>query len=334
MKSRGSFVAAAVTLLVGVLTSCGASSGRFDASDGLDALAPVAGPPTTAEEVVVPDPACQEHGVTASLRPSATPAADSTGFVAELRRRGRMRVGVDENTVGFSSWNADTGAIEGFEVDLAHEIAMRVFGEAYTPDVVEPVPVNTDEKVPFVRDDRVDLTISAISMSCKRWAQVAFSTEYYTAHQQFLVRAGSTIDDIGDLAGKTVCVTESSSSIGILEEHVPAAVLLPVRGRTDCLVALQEGIVDAYFGHDSFLYGMLGQDTTVAIKFDLLDPEDTVSHYGIAIAKEHPDFVRFVNGVLDELRTNGRWAELHDTWLESPPLDIPDAQPPTPVYRD
>jgi polar amino acid transport system substrate-binding protein len=324
-SQRGSLGACAVAaaLVAAACTGCGGSS-RSYAITSLDALPGTTAtsspdtvtstsPPTTISER---ERQCEEQSLEmVSYAPPETLEVYEGSYMQHLRDLGRIRVGVDENTPGLSARSAESGQIVGFEVDLAHEIAKAVFGAQYTPDVVKLIPLVTSEKTPSVANQQVDLTISAVSMSCGRWEEVDFSAEYYTAHQEFLVRSDSPIRTRSDLDGRVVCVTARSSSKTIMEDLVPDAQLLPVAARTDCLVELQNQTVDAYFGHDTFQYGMLLQDPTLEIRKQILDPEDTVSHYGIAINRQHPEFTRFVNGVLEEIIANGRWQAMATQWL-------------------
>ena len=308
----------------------GTSSDAIGATEALVATtttAPAA--PTTSTTIRVPcsDPTLSYRPDGPNPGPEAMPEGS---FMLELQSDGPpLRVGVDENTLGLASRNLETGSIEGMEVDLAYEIARRIFGDGPLDEILELVPVTTDEKVDVVVNGTVDLTIDAVTMRCDRWQEVDFSTEYLTAEQEFLVRSDSSIDSDADLIGRTVCVTKRSSSLSLMEDHVPDAVLLPVDLRGDCLLALQQGTADAYFGHDTFLRGMVLQDPTMEIR-DLLDV-DTTSHYGIAIVPGHEDFVRFVNQALEDMRIDGTWARLHREWLEQG-LGMPPALPPDAAY--
>jgi len=55
-----------------------------------------------------------------------------------------------------------------------------------------------------------------------------------------------------------------------------------------------------------------------------------VHPYGMAINQSHPEFVRFVNAVLDQMRADGKWTQIYNTWLSG--LGPAPAPPPA-VYQ-
>jgi polar amino acid transport system substrate-binding protein len=318
---------AIVAAVAAVLYGC--SDPRGDTFGALDALPGPAVPTTTTS---APPPSarvteCQDRDQeTFSLRPDEAATARA---VAELRERGRLVVGVDVNTRGFASRNPDNGEPEGFEVELAKEIATRLLG----PDaVVVFKPVVTETKLTRVEDGTLDMSISANSMSCGRLDQVSFSTEYYTARQAFLVPKDRRLTDLSEAR---ICVTGGSSSARILKDDTPDVTLVTRKTRPECLVAIQEGAADAYFGHDSFLFGLQQVDPNTDIQYGLLrdDRNVTASHYGIAISNERPDLLRAVNGALEDIRADGTWQELYQELREELP-GIPPKSPPAPEYLD
>jgi polar amino acid transport system substrate-binding protein len=52
-------------------------------------------------------------------------------------------------------------------------------------------------------------------------------------------------------------------------------------------------------------------------------PYLTNEPYGLAIAKTHQDFVRFVNAVLENERTSGAWKASYVKWVEEPGGTVP-----------
>ena len=74
---------------------------------------------------------------------------------------------------------------------------------------------------------------------------------------------------------------------------------------TGCLVLFQEGKVDAITGDDTVLAGLAAQDPYAVV---LDETAFTAEPYGLGVHSEDVDLVRFVNGVLEQMRRDGRLA--------------------------
>ena len=77
---------------------------------------------------------------------------------------------------------------------------------------------------------------------------------------------------------------------------------------------LQQGQVDAISTDDVVLIGLAKQDPSV----DVVGASMGVEPYGVGVKKENDDLVRFVNGVLEQMRADGTWERLYEKWLRRP----------------
>jgi polar amino acid transport system substrate-binding protein len=118
-----------------------------------------------------------------------------------------------------------------------------------------------------------------------------------------------------------------TTSLSALFALDPRPTLFGVSNWTDCLVMLQQGQVDAISTDDAVLAGLAEQDPNV----ELVGPSIAAEPYGIGIKKENGDLVRFVNGVLDEMRDDGTWERLYQDRLL---ILGPSPGPPTARYQD
>ncbi|MEE6167750.1 MULTISPECIES: glutamate ABC transporter substrate-binding protein [unclassified Mycolicibacterium] len=263
--------------------------------------------------------AVESCDATASLRPSAAPAPT----VEAIRRRGWVVVGIDQNTNPLSFRDPVTGELRGFLVDLSHEVARDLVGD---PEKVDFRLLTEPERMSAVQNNTVDILTKATTITCPRAELIAFSTVYFEGHQRLLVPRGSPVRGPADLAGKRVCSALATTSIATVARVAPAATIVGVQNFDDCLVALQQGQVDAASTDDSLLVGMAGQDPNLEIVGPALENEP----YGIGVNKSEEDLVRAVNASLDRIRRDGTWEALYRKWFSM----LGPATPPEPKYRD
>jgi polar amino acid transport system substrate-binding protein len=270
---------------------------------------------------------------TASFRPTGplpTPdALPAFSTMATIRDRGKLVVGVDQNTYKFGYRNPRTGEIEGFALDTAKEIARAIFGRA-DADVLQLRVLTSKQREDALKNNQVDLVVHTMTTNCERWEWTDFSAVYYQAAQRVLVKEGFDYRDKTSLAGKKVCASEGSTSLArVVNLDVdPRPVGIQVAGWTDCLVMLQQNQVDAVSTDDTILAGLAAQDPFIRVVGEPLEKEP----YAIAVPKGHDDLVRFVNSVLEKIKADGTWTALYDKWLAE--LLGPAPTPPPALYRD
>ena len=326
--------AAGTTLLLS-LAACGAGGyAQTPLSPTPTAAATTSAAPTTA----APTPAASKcNPVPAGFNPLQTydplpslPASGAlTGRLAEIRARGYLIAGVSADTLLMAARNPLTGQIEGFDIDLVHEIAKAILGDAAK---VQLVVITAGQRQSFLVNRTVDIVVRNMTMNCARWLDwpIAFSAEYYHSGQKVLVRKGSTATSLDDLAAAKakVCAPTGTTSLAKLQEFVAKGVV-PVTAdtHTGCLLHFQQAKVDAITGDDTVLAGLATQDPYAVVP---AQTAITAEPYGVGFNSEDKVFVQYVNRLLETMKADGRWKASYDRWLAPSLGDAPT--PPTAVY--
>jgi polar amino acid transport system substrate-binding protein len=185
----------------------------------------------------------------ASLMLSACGAAGSKDLLSTIKARGTMRVSTDPNYKPQSFIN-DKGELDGFDVDVAKEVAKRlgVKVEFVTPDWDAITGGNWG--------GRWDISIGSMTITPDRKKALYFSTPYYYTPAQFAVPKDSALASIDDLTGKTVCVGTATTYEDYLNEKLVLegeTIIKQVKGAkvqtlstdVECIQAFQAGRKEA-----------------------------------------------------------------------------------------
>ncbi len=259
-----------------------------------------------------------------SLAPSS---GDLDGAaVQKIRKRGKLIVGVDQNSLGWGYRDPNSGSkgsgsngsdLKGFDIDLARAIAKDILGDA-TQIIFRAVP--TDQRIPKIQEGKVDMVVRTMTIDCDRLKLVSFSSPYFQTGQQVLAPKGSGITGYDDsLADKRVCSAKGSTALEHLEADkadgtLPAStnIKTTVPNQLDCLVRLQLGEVDAVVTDGALAASQAAQDPTVQVVGEPFTDE----FYGVAMKKDGADdLIRRVNQILEDYRKSG-WQTSYDDHLK------------------
>jgi len=239
------------------------------------------------------------------------PAAEVEQFpedttMGKIQAAGEIKIGVKYDVPPFGFKNPQTDDIEGFDVDFGKAIAEKLGVE---PNFIEAI---SDNRIPFLQDGTVDLVLSTMTINAERAQEIGFSEPYYIARGRILVPQDSDITGVDSLAGKRVCTALGSTYEETLKEQAPDADLRLVDSYSECLELVQNGAVDAVSTDDVILTGMIIQDDS--LKLTEGEPL-TTEPYGAGLPLDDAEFKEFVDGVLEEYKSGGGWAEAYEKWV-------------------
>jgi len=229
------------------------------------------------------------------------------GTLAEIRRRGTLRVGLDASFPPFETIN-NNGQIVGLDVDIGRAIAADLGVE------LELVNIGFDGLYDALLARRIDIIISGLPYD-PRWTQdVAYTTNYFNAGQILVTLAATgatSMTTVKDVAGHRVSVewgSQADMEGRRLERELAEVTLLRRSTAAEALETLfnneaDAAIVDAVSGVSAFPRGL-------RIITYLTD-----EWYAAAVHIESRELLEAVNQSLAGLEKSGKMAKMQAYWL-------------------
>jgi polar amino acid transport system substrate-binding protein len=272
--------------------------------------------------------ACQGPGTGGTPSPSlAAPSASATemaeGHLARILDAGVIRVSTDPEYPPQSFLNADTEEFEGFDIDVATEIATRlgVDIEFETP-AWEAITAGS-------WSDRWDLSVGSMTITEDRKAVVDFTQPYYYTPAQMATFADSGITSLDDLGGKTVCVGAGTTYLDWLDGHLtltPEAgeVTDPPEGAESTTFDTDIKCADAWrsgrFEFDGWLSSSTTVEGAIAAGYEIEKVGEPVFFEPLAVAfdstvEDNDSLVAEIDRIVGEMHADGTLSELSVKWF-------------------
>ena len=262
----------------------------------------------------------EETTAAASEAAADTTAAsgDVSADVQKIVDRGVLKVGCKSDVPNFSLQNTATGEYEGFEDDLAYNIAGEIFGctpeEAKDKKLVEFQGVTAKTRGPLLENGEIDLVIATFTITDERKETYNFSTPYYTDAVGLLVNNDSGIESIEDLDGKIIGVAQSSTTKDGFNAYVEEKGLNvnPEFQEFDGYPALAQALatkqIDCFSVDRAILSGYVNDSNHI------LDDRFSEQEYGVASAKENTGLAELVDEKVTSMISDGSMKTLQEQW--------------------
>ena len=226
----------------------------------------------------------------------------------DVKARGKLIVGVSDTTPPFSFKKPGESTVVGYDLDIVHAVAKRLGA------TVETVSVSSAERIPMLKDGKLDFVATSMTRTPERLKEIDFSHIYFVTPHAVIVRKSSGISSVKQLAGKKAASASTSTAGGNLKEAVPDIEIVYVRDYAIAFDMLKEGKVDAFPTDESVLRAIVQQSGRPDDYLFLSDFTKS-RNVGFALKRDEPRFKDAINKALLDVEASGDAVKIFETWF-------------------
>ena len=242
--------------------------------------------------------------------------------LADVKKRGALRIGYSETSVPFSFKDKD-GQPAGYSVELCKRIATAIATKAGTPVKVEWVSLTPATRLDAVATGKVDMECSTTTVTLARREKVDFSLPIFVDAATVMAR-GTSAKALSDLQGKKIAVADGTTTLAALESGLAKrfikAEVVKTKTVAEGFDLLKEGKVDGLASDRTALVGTFlrggGAEGLGVIGEDL-----SYEPYAIVVKKGDADMRLMVDRTLAQIYRTGEIESVYTRWLG--PLGAP-----------
>jgi ABC-type amino acid transport substrate-binding protein len=238
-----------------------------------------------------------------------------------IRRTGHLTIAHRESSVPFSYVDAGKKPV-GYAVDICRHLGEVVRTKLGMKSLdIRYLMVTPSTRLAAVAEGKADLECGSTTNNAERRKTVAFTVPHYITGTRYLVRADSSIQDLGGFEGKRLVSTRGTTPLNAIDQinrdRLLRISLIEAPDHARAVEMVASGEADGFIMDDVLLYGLIAGQPDPA-KLKVVGKFLNVEALAIMLSKHDAAFKKIVD---DEMKRMIRSREIHalyDRWFLQP----------------
>ncbi|MCA1248249.1 ABC transporter substrate-binding protein [Massilia sp. MS-15] len=243
-----------------------------------------------------------------ALSTSLAAGAARADQLADIKKKGTMVFGVLGTDEPNSFIDPKSRQLVGYEIDIATAVARKIG--------VKPVfkQMSVSSRIPELQGGHVDALAATLTHNRERESQVDFALTHFVTGSKVMVRAGSGITALPQLAGKKVVTVRGGTQETNIRAAVPGVEVVTFENTQQAFQAMRQGKGVAYVNDESSLLADYGKLGPAAKGFTILPTSIGKESIALGLRKGEKGLKAVVDQTLRELEASGAAAQLFNKW--------------------